>query len=192
MNSDRVLIAGIGNIFHGDDAFGCEAVRRIAAQGPMPGVRVVDYGIRAYDLAYAIMGDWELVILVDATQRGGSPGTLYVIEPDLAALDDHSSPAPVEAHSMQPVHVLRLVKAFGGVVPKLLLIGCEPADLGDPEEGKMGLSEAVAAAVERTPGLVASFVGNHLRGDPPSAVAAASRSAAADSGIATKEQGART
>ena len=108
---ETVLVACIGNIFHGDDAFGCEVARRLGERPAMPGVRVVDYGIRAYDLVYAMLDTWELVILIDATQRGGAPGTLYVIEPDLAALDRDASPMAVEGHTMQPAQVLRMAKS---------------------------------------------------------------------------------
>ena len=83
----RILVACIGNIFLGDDGFGVEVARRFADR-PLPeGVRLVDFGIRSYDLAYAMMEDWELIILVDAVPRGGEPGTVYVIEPELPAPD---------------------------------------------------------------------------------------------------------
>ena len=86
--SARVLVAGIGNIFLGDDAFGCEVIQRIHRRVVPEYVRVEDFGIRGFDLAYALMDDYEAVILVDATPRGELPGTLYTIEPDLGALDD--------------------------------------------------------------------------------------------------------
>ena len=83
----RILVAGIGNIFFGDDAFGCEVAKELA-QRPLPeGVRVIDFGIRSYDLAYAIMDDYDATILVDASPRGSPPGTVYLIEPDLNKLD---------------------------------------------------------------------------------------------------------
>ncbi len=82
---ERILIAGIGNIFLGDDAFGVEVVRRLSRSArKLPDeVRIVDFGIRGFDLAYALMEGYEVAILVDATPRGGVPGTLYTIEPDL-------------------------------------------------------------------------------------------------------------
>jgi hydrogenase maturation protease len=141
----KVLIAGIGNIFHGDDAFGVEVAQRLAKR-PMPdGVAAVDFGIRGYDLAFAMMEERDCTILVDAVPRGGAPGTLYIIEPDLASLGESSDGS---AHAMNPLNVLRLVQALGGTHGRVLLLGCEPAELGSDEEGKMGLSDVVAAAVD--------------------------------------------
>jgi len=140
----RVLIAGVGNIFQGDDAFGVEVAQHLARR-PLPeGVEVVDFGTRGYDLAYAVMEPRDCTILVDAVPRGGAPGTLYVIEPDLSALDE---PSDVSGHGMNPLNVFRLVKAMGGEWSRVLLLGCEPGDLGPEDEGKMGLTDAVAAAV---------------------------------------------
>jgi hydrogenase maturation protease len=140
----KLLVAGIGNIFLGDDAFGVEVARRLAER-PLPeGVRVVDYGIRSYDLAYALMDGWDQVILVDAVPRGGQPGTIYVIEPDLEQLGEPN----LDAHSMDPVAVLQLVRALGGEVKRMLVVGCEPANIDASESGGFGLSAPVEAAVE--------------------------------------------
>jgi hydrogenase maturation protease len=160
----RILIACIGNIFLGDDAFGVEVAMRLAGR-PMPdGVRVVDYGIRGLDLAYALLdGDQEVTIFVDATARGGEPGTIYVIEPDLAELGgEEAEPAVVEAHGMDPLKVLRLVRSMGGTFSRILLVGCEPATLGPENEGAMGLSEPVAHAVGEAVGVVESLVATIL------------------------------
>ena len=141
----RILVAGIGNIFFGDDAFGCEVANQLTRR-PLPdGVRVTDFGIRSYDLAYAIMDNYDATILVDATPQGAEPGTIYVIEPDLKKLDELPDEA-VNAHSMNPVRVLQLVRSLGGNVGFLRVVGCEPAIL-NLEEGAMGLSEKVKAAV---------------------------------------------
>lgn len=119
--SGKVLVAGIGNIFLGDDAFGVEVVNRLA-QRRLPGnVCVVDFGIRSFDLAYALMEEWELVILVDALPRGGEPGTLYTLEPELPK---GGVPPDLDAHTMNPVAVLQLVSALGGEVGRVLVIGC--------------------------------------------------------------------
>ena len=141
----RILVAGIGNIFFGDDAFGCEVASQLRRK-PLPeGVRVIDFGIRSYDLAYAIMNGYDATILVDATPQGSAPGTIYLIEPDLKRLDDMPHEA-VNAHSMNPVRVLQLVRSLGGKPGWLRVVGCEPAVL-EAEEGEMGLSEKVQAAV---------------------------------------------
>jgi len=129
----RVLVAGIGNVFLGDDGFGVALAGRVACAG----VDVVDFGIRGMDLAYAL-ADYDVVVFLDATPRGGTPGTLYVIEPDLdgLALD-------VDAHAMDPVKVLALAKTLGGELPKTYVLGCEPAAAQEFTE----LSDAVRAAL---------------------------------------------
>jgi hydrogenase maturation protease len=161
----RILVAGIGNIFLGDDAFGVEVVRRLTSLDLPEGVRVTDFGIRGFDLAYALQDGYETTILVDACPRGEAPGTLYVIEPDLSATDDPEAPEDVvEAHAMNPVTVLRMAKAMNIEVKNLLLVGCEPESLGG-EEGRMGLSAAVDAAVDNAVKLVETLVHKILNGD---------------------------
>ncbi|MDQ6773440.1 MAG: hydrogenase maturation protease [Candidatus Dormibacteraeota bacterium] len=143
-SSGRVLVAGIGNVFLGDDGFGVEVVRRLGEQ-PLPDhVEVGDFGVRSFDLAYALMEPWELVVLVDALPQGRPPGTVFVLEPDIEALE---GPAVVEGHTMNPVEVFRLVHQMEGTPPRVLLVGCEPESLGG-DEGRMGLSEPVAAAID--------------------------------------------
>ena len=159
----RILIAGIGNIFMGDDAFGCEAAQRLAVRPWPDGVRVVDYGIRGLDLAYALLDAPQAVILLDAAPRGGQPGTLYVIEPDLAQLATADpNEMTLDAHTMNPLKVLRMVQGLGGELTRITLVGCEPADLGPPDEGKMGLSEPVALAVEQAVECVLALVAKIL------------------------------
>jgi hydrogenase maturation protease len=155
---ERILIAGIGNIFLGDDGFGCEVLRRLASRALPEGVRAVDFGIRGFDLAYALMDGYDVTILVDATPRGGQPGTLYTIEPDLKELDGIDPQAVmVETHGMNPMKVLAMVKAMGGEFKRLLLVGCEPQTFG-PEEGQMELSEPVEAAVDEAVRIVETLV----------------------------------
>ncbi len=152
----KVLVAGIGNIFLGDDAFGVEVVNRLA-QRSLPGnVCVADFGIRSFDLAYALMEDWELVILVDALPRGGEPGTLYTLEPELPASDEE--PPSLDAHTMNPVAVLRMVSALGGEVGRMLVVGCEPATVEPDAEGDMGLSAPVAGAVDEAVRMVEELI----------------------------------
>ena len=157
-----ILVAGIGNIFLGDDAFGVEVVRRLAGVRLPESVRVTDFGIRGFDLAYALQDGYETTILVDACPHGEVPGTLYVIEPDLKALDDPE--AVVEAHAMNPMNVLRMARAMNIKVKNVLLLGCEPETLGG-EEGQMGLSAAVEAAVDHAVKLLESIINRILNGD---------------------------
>jgi hydrogenase maturation protease len=141
----NILIAGIGNIFFGDDAFGCEVAAQLMRR-PLPeGVRVIDFGIRSYDLAYAMMNGPDVTIFIDATPRGQPPGTIYLLEPDKNILDSNFGEV-VNAHSMNPVRVLQLIHSLGGQPGRLYLVGCEPAVL-ETEEGAMELSEKVQAAV---------------------------------------------
>jgi hydrogenase maturation protease len=153
-----ILVAGIGNIFLGDDGFGVEVVRRLASRKLPQSVRVADFGIRGFDLAYALQDGYETTIMVDACPYGEAPGTLYVIEPDLKAPDDPDTPqAVIEAHAMNPVTVLRMARAMNIEVKNVLLVGCEPETLGG-EEGQMGLSAPVEVAVEEAVKLVESLI----------------------------------
>ena len=152
----RILVACIGNIFLGDDGFGVEVAKQLLRR-PMPAnVRVEDFGIRGFDLAYAIMDAPDITILVDACPRGGAPGTVYVIEPDLQEIHSLES-APVEGHSMNPLSVLRLAVSLGAQLKHIVLVGCEPAFLGG-EEGHMGLSAPVEAAVDEAVRVVESLI----------------------------------
>ena len=165
MPQTRILIAGIGNIFLGDDAFGSEVARRLMSCKLPDEVRVVDFGIRGIDLAYALLEGYEVTIFVDATPRGGEPGTLYTIEPDLDEVNrTNAQESVVETHDMNPMKVLGMVKAMGGVFKRILIVGCEPSPL-EAEEGQMGLSEPVEAAVVETVGLIESLVMNILEED---------------------------
>ena len=158
----RVLIAGIGNIFLGDDGFGVEVVKRLAAHEFPAGVRVVDFGIRGLDLAYALQDGYETTILVDAHPHGQAPGTVSLVEPDLSKLDEPQQQSVVEAHGMDPLNVLRMASAMNGGLKKILLVGCEPASFGG-EEGRMGLSESVEAAVDEAVKMVQSVVDKILQ-----------------------------
>ena len=158
MTQPSILVAGIGNIFLGDDAFGCEVVKRLSDRAWPGNVHVVDFGIRGFDLAYALLDGHDVTIFVDATPRGEDPGTLYTIEPEVDEIENiEEQGAMVETHGMNPMKVLSMVKSMGGQFKKILLVGCEPATLG-PEEGQMGLSEPVAAAVDDAARIVESLV----------------------------------
>jgi len=162
MSEPSILIAGIGNIFLGDDAFGCEVLKHLMERSWPDNVRVADFGIRGFDLSYALLDGYDVTILVDATPRGGAPGTIYKIEPELSELETFDREIQVvETHGMNPLKVLSMVKSMGGEFKKLLLIGCEPETFGS-EEGLMGLSESVQAAVPEAVKLIESVVADHL------------------------------
>jgi hydrogenase maturation protease len=162
MNQPSILVAGIGNIFLGDDAFGCEVVKRLNERSWPDNVRVVDFGIRGFYLAYALLDGYDVTIFVDATPRGDEPGTLYTIEPELDEIERlDGQGAMVETHGMNPMKVLSMVKSMGGQFKKILLVGCEPATFG-PAEGQLGLSAPVEAAVEPAAAVVTSLVNTLL------------------------------
>ena len=161
----RILVAGIGNLFMGDDAFGVEVVQRLARRALPDGVRVVDFGIRGIDLTYALLDGYDAAVLVDAAQRGGPPGTVYVIEPERPA---EGNPAPedlaLSPHDLDPAKVLRLVAALGGGCRRITVVACEPLTLGG-EDGAMGLSAEVAAAVEGAVETVEQLIHEMLEGE---------------------------
>ena len=155
-----ILIAGIGNIFLGDDAFGCEVVKELLRLRWPENVRIEDFGIRGFDLAYAVLDGYDVTIFVDATTRGETAGTLYTIEPDVSELEALGA-GVLETHSINPLSVLQMVKTMGGSFKKILLVGCEPGTLGG-DEGVMGLSQEVRAAVPVAAKLVGSLVNKQM------------------------------
>ncbi|MFL6057943.1 MAG: hydrogenase maturation protease, partial [Rubrobacteraceae bacterium] len=120
--SKRVLIAGVGNIFLGDDGFGVEVVQRLTRRTLPEGVEVVDFGIRGMDLAYAMLEDYDLIVFVDATPLGREPGTVYLIEPEI----EEDGAVSLDTHGMDPVKVIKLSRALGAPQTRTLVVGCEP------------------------------------------------------------------
>src|SRR5271165_4498998 len=162
-----ILVAGIGNIFLGDDGFGVEVVRRLATRRLPASVRVADFGIRGFDLAYALQDGYETTILVDAFPHGQEPGTVSVIEPDLEDIGSDATPqAGIDTHGMNPMNVLHMADSMGAPLKGILLVGCEPAMLG-PDEGQMGLSEPVEKAVNEAVNLLDSVITKILAGNWP-------------------------
>lgn len=160
--SGRVLIAGVGNIFLGDDGFGVEVASRLAAAELPEWTHVVDYGIRGMHLAYDLANGYESMILIDATARGGAPGTIYVIEPDLTAVPAEETAGgealagnPLfNAHGMQPDVVFGVLGMLDSGSREVLVVGCEPASV----DYGIGLSEPVAAAVDEAVRVVLDLV----------------------------------
>jgi len=158
----KILIACVGNIFLGDDGFGVEVASRLAFKTLPPGVTVQDFGIRGFDLAYALMEPYNQVILVDACARGFEPGTVFLLEPD--PLDE--TQAGLDLHGMNPLNVLRMVKSLGGTAARVLIVGCEPGGLESENDGQFGLSKPVEAAVDEAIALIESLVSRVLDGEP--------------------------
>lgn len=161
----KALVAGIGNIFMGDDAFGCEVAQRLSRCTLPEGVDVVDFGIRGMDLGYALQDGYDLAVLVDTMQRHNAPGTVYLIEPEF---DDRQGDGAylMSPHEMDPKRVLDLIAALGAQRPRVLLVGCEPYDLGG-EAGSMGLSDPVAAAVDEAATEIRTLLEERLTNQNP-------------------------
>jgi hydrogenase maturation protease len=152
----KTLVAGVGNIFLGDDGFGVEVARRLAGDAAREGVRIADYGIRGLHLAYELMDGYDALILVDAVSRGGDAGTVYVIEPEV----DRADAAPMDAHGMNPEAVLTALASLGGTLGRVVVVGCEAADVS---EG-IGLSPPVASAVDGAVSVVRDLLDDFQRG----------------------------
>jgi hydrogenase maturation protease len=155
-----ILIACIGNIFLGDDGFGCETARALRSRRSLPeNVRLVDFGIRGFDLGYALVDGYDVAIFVDAAPRGQAPGTVYLIEPDLSELKNIPEQAGmIEPHGMDPMKVLTMAKSMGAKFGKIYLVGCEPEFTGEEDEGYMGLSEPVQAAIAEAVKMIENLV----------------------------------
>ena len=150
----QILVAGVGNSWMQDDGFGGEVVRVLKERGEQTGVTIEDFGTGGLDLAYEVMRGYDALVLLDVTRGGGTPGTLYVLEPEeaeiAAGIEDGEM---LDPHGMDPQTVLRFVRAVGGWPGKVVVIACEPADV---EEMGLGLSDEVSAAVDRAVELVES------------------------------------
>lgn len=155
---NRVLVAGVGNIFRGDDGFGSAVMGRLAGHAWPEGVTAKDFGIGGIHLAYELVDGWDGLVLVDAVDRSAEPGTLFVIEPDLAAAEA----APVsmlDAHDLAPQAVLAMVPRLGGRLGRVRVLGCQPASLDDG----LGLSAPVAAVLDDAAALVLRLVDEAVR-----------------------------
>jgi hydrogenase maturation protease len=152
--SPRVLVAGIGNLFLGDDGLGCEVARRLAARRLPDGVQVVDYGIRGMHLAYDLLEGYDALVIVDAVPGRGAPGRVRVLEVGPGDLGE----GDLDAHGMDPAAMLAGLGRLGGVLPRTFVVGCEPAVL---DEG-IGLSPAVHAAVDVAAAAVRSLLEREL------------------------------
>ncbi len=164
----RILIACIGNIFMGDDGFGVAVAQRLLRRKARlfpENIQVIDFGIRGFDLAYALLDDYDVLILVDAVSRGRPPGTLYVLEPDLAAMSSakgiEAARMGMEVHSMDPLKVFAYARTLGAQPIRTLLVGCEPSGANGDEDYMdllMGLSQPVQAAVDKAVEIINSLV----------------------------------
>jgi hydrogenase maturation protease len=157
----RILVAGVGNSWLRDDGFGGEVARRLSAREMPSGVAVMDAGTGGLDLAYEVMRGYDALVIVDVSQQGGEPGTLYVMEPDEQSVDGNIADGEaINPHGMDPKTVLRFVKSIGAWPGRVVVVACEPADVSDLG---FGLSQQVQAALDRAVELVVETV-DELRG----------------------------
>jgi hydrogenase maturation protease len=151
---NRVLVAGVGNIFMGDDAFGVEVVRELLRRPRPPHVTVRDFGTRGLELAHTLVDGFDALLLVDTVQRGHVPGTLTVLDPDFLPREQPTQDLLGAGHGVDPCRVFGLVRALGGTVPRTRLLGCEPLAFGSDDEPMLELSPPVRQAVARALPLV--------------------------------------
>ena len=171
----QILVAGIGNTWLRDDGFGSEVVRALRERGEPPrGVHLADFGTSGLDLAYEAMRGYDGLVLVDASRQGEAPGTLYVMEPTADDVDGSIEDGqPLDPHSMDPQVVLRFVKYVGGWPGRVVVVACEPEEVGDVG---LGLSQAVAAMVDTAADVVLEQAAELQRSpSPPSAAKDAAR-----------------
>lgn len=142
----QILVAGVGNTWMKDDAFGSEVVKRLEAAGTPEGVTVLDFGTGGLDLAYEVMRGYNALILVDVSRQGGDAGTLYVMDPDPEEVKPISDGEVMNPHGMDPHTVLRFIKTVGGWPGRVTVVACEPLVV---EEMGLGLSPEVEGAVDR-------------------------------------------
>jgi hydrogenase maturation protease len=157
----RTLVAGVGNIFQRDDAFGVEVIRLLADRPGPPGVQIRDFGIRGVHLVYDLLDGCDLFVLVDAAARGAEPGTVTVLEVEPRQASDgggEPTAAPViDAHGLTPDDIFALLASLGGQPGRSLVVACEPADTSPG----MGLSDPVQAALPHAVAAVEEILHEH-------------------------------
>jgi hydrogenase maturation protease len=179
--TERILVAGVGNVFLGDDAFGVEVARLLAERPQRPGVQVKDYGIRGVHLAYELLDGCDLFVLIDAAPRGQVPGTVTVLEVELPG--PQAQPV-IDAHSLTPDAIFGLLASLGGHPGRSLVVACEPADV----DAGMGLSDPVRAALPHAVRAVEEILagarpaGEQLSGEQPAQEGGAGNARQADHG----------
>lgn len=145
-----VLVVGVGNLLRRDDGFGIVVAQRLEALGDLPaGVRVTETGIAGVGLVQDLMDGYDGLVIVDAVSRGGAPGTLYLLEPDVpdvrAWTDEERRAFLADLHQVEPSKALGLAAALGVLPPTVRILGCEPAEC---DEAEIGLTPAVAHAAD--------------------------------------------
>ena len=157
-SASRILIAGVGNVLYGDDAFGCEVAWRLAEHSLPGNVRVIDFGIRGSDLVTALLDSYDVVIIVDALSRGDHAGALRVLDSQRNLTIESLPPGfRPQWHSLDPSTALGIARSLGGNPGRVIVVGCEQGGSGEPAV-QMGMSESVRAAVNGAADLVLFLV----------------------------------
>jgi len=156
----RILVAGVGNVFLRDDAFGVEVVKLLAERPQPPGVQIKDYGIRGVHLVYELLDGYDLFVLVDAAPRGETPGTVSVLEVELPSPE--AQPV-IDAHSLTPDAIFGLLSSLGGHPGRNLVVACEPAEV----DAGMGLTDPVREALPHAVRAVEEILAQALAADVP-------------------------
>ena len=156
MSKKKVLVAGIGNIFFGDDAFGCEVIKKLLSKVLPPTIELIDFGIKTRALAFELCRHYDLVIVVDAVQRGGKTGTLYLIE---LATNDFSKQNVVLAHELKLGETIAFARELGAKINKILLVGCEPVSFECEN-----LSQPVKLATDEAVKLIKKVIADEIAG----------------------------
>jgi hydrogenase maturation protease len=159
----RILVAGVGNVFLRDDAFGVEVVRLLAERPQPPGVQIRDFGIRGVHLVYELLNGYDLFVLIDAAPRGQAPGTVTVLEVDLPGPDDPGAQPVIDAHSLTPDAIFGLLSSLGGHPGRSLVVACEPAEI----DAGMGLSDPVREALPHAVRAVEEILARAVAASPP-------------------------
>lgn len=141
---NNILIACLGNIFYGDDAFGVEVAKSLAAKDLPENVKLIDFGIRGIDLAFELINDYELVVLVDTIKIGADAGSVFVFEPRMSGAESGNF-----AHDLTPTKAMHIAARLKTKPKKMLLVGCEPVNLEFNDEMSAEIEKAVAIAVEK-------------------------------------------
>ncbi len=161
----RILVAGVGNVFLRDDAFGVEVVRLLAERPQPPGVQIRDFGIRGVHLVYDLLDGYDLFVLVDAAPRGEAPGTVSVLEVELPRPEDPDAQPVIDAHSLTPDAIFGLLSSLGGYPGRNLVVACEPAEV----DAGMGLSDPVREALPHAVRAVEEILAQAMTARPQAA-----------------------
>ena len=167
MGVGRILVAGVGNVLQGDDGFGVQLAWRLAKRELPDGVKVIETGIGGMSLVQELMLGYDAVLLLDAHQGGGTPGTVRLLEPmlpDLSSLDPHQlRDYFADTHYATPMRALALLDRLGRLPRTVAVIGCEPT----PQEAMaIELSAPVAAALDRAEAMAVEWIVRRIE-EPP-------------------------